>query len=188
MSLKAINGGSMKIVIISDGKYGDRAVVNIKRVFPATELVVLPEYDMKSIIEEVGFAPNILTAIKSADLLINYHRHPDVAYELASFRIHMIQAIYNGEGFLRQMQQKFGPHVIMPSSMCSFNPEIDNGSSGKASENSSLEVFRTFFEAFGVPKYEITMRGDTNIIEDVRVLRQSPCGSTMESLPILRGK
>ncbi|GAG89421.1 unnamed protein product, partial [marine sediment metagenome] len=75
----------VRIIIISDGKYGDRAITNIKDRFPDTKLIQLPEYDMNEIIDEVEFTPEAEDAINSAELLINYHRHPDIAYEIASY-------------------------------------------------------------------------------------------------------
>ncbi len=174
----------MKIVIISDGKYGDRAVVLIKECFPETELIELPEYDPSEIIDEVEFSIEAEEAINSADLLINYHRHPDISYELASYGKPMIQAIYNGEGFINQLQKEFGLQVIMPSSMCAL--EADDYKD--LEQNPSREVFYRFNQAFGNPSYRIEMQGDSDIIKNVELVRQSPCGSTRESLSFLRGK
>ncbi len=178
----------MKIVVISDGKYGDRAIVNITAKFPQTELVILPEYSKNEILDDIEIPPAPLAAIKSADLLVNYHRHPDIAYELATFKIPMIQAVYNGEGFLRQIQEKFGYHVIMPSSMCSFSPKYFADVEAKLTTNSAKETFREFHHAFGSPVYHVRMRDESDVIEDVTVERGSVCGATSEAVLILRGK
>src|SRR4030042_1111801 len=178
----------MKIVIISDGKYGNRAIVNIKAVFPDTELILLPEYDKNEILDSINLPVNKLTAIKSAALLINYHRHPDITLELSSFKIPMIQAINTGEGFLRQIQSEFGSHVIMPNTMCALkiNQEMDSGIT--SNEEQSLEVFREFSLAFGTPSFKIKMQAGSDIIEEVKVLRGSPCGATAEATAALQGK
>jgi len=178
----------MKIIIISDGKYGDRAIVNIKAVFPDTELIILPEYDKNDILDSINLPANKLSVIKSAALLINYHRHPDVTLELASFKIPMIQAINNGEGFLRQIQSEFGSHVIMPNTMCGLKISQEMGSGITTNEEQNLEVFHEFSRVVGNPSFEIKMQSGSNIIEEVKVLRGSPCGATAEAAAALRGK
>ncbi len=166
----------MKIVIISDGKYGDRAVVNIKKEFPDTELVILPEYDPNEIIDEVELEDHTVQKIKLADLLINYHRHPDITYEICSFDIPIIQAINNGEGFLNQIRRELDAKIIMPTSMCQLAP------------NSETEVFNEFARTFGKPEYIIKMRAESNIIDEIQLVRRSPCGSTQESIKIIIGE
>ena len=166
----------MKIIIISDGKYGDRAVENIKNEFPDTELITLPEYDPNEIIDEVELDDLTVQKIKSADLLINYHRHPDVTYDICSFDIPIIQAINNGEGFLNQIRRELGAKIIMPTSMCQLLP------------NSETEVFNEFARKFGKPKYIIKIRDDSNIIDKIQLVRRSPCGSTQESIKIIIGE
>ena len=174
----------MRIVIISDGKYGDRAVVLIKEFFPETELIELPEYDASEIIDEVDLSSEAEEVINSADLLVNYHRHPDISYELAAYGKPMIQAIYNGEGFINQLQKEFGAHIIMPSSMCALKAQDYT----ELRQNPGGEVFYRFSQVFGSPTYKIEMQGDSDIIKNVELIRQSPCGSTRESLSFLKGK
>ncbi len=169
----------MRIVLVSDGKYGDRAINNIREHFPNTKLIQLPEYDMNEIIDEVELAPEAENEIKSADLLINYHRHPDVAYEIASYGKPMIQAIYNGQGFLKQLQNEFGTQIIMPTSMCALNPNdfID-----------SKKEFYEFAQIFGSPAYRIEMYEKTDRIKKIELIRRSPCGSTQVSVELLKDK
>lgn len=166
----------MKIIIISDGKYGDRAVENIKKEFPDTELIILPEYDPNEIIDEVELDDLTIQKIKQADLLINYHRHPDVTYEICSLEVPFIQAIFNGEGFLNQIKRELEAEIIMPTSMCRLLPE------------NKTEAFNIFAQKFGLPKYEIKIRENSNIIEKIHLIRRSPCGSTRESIKVLEGK
>lgn len=173
----------LKILIFSDGKYGDRAYIHIKKVFPDTEFIQLPEYDATEIIDEVEFPPDTLNAIESADLLINYHRHPDISFEIASFKKPLIQAIYSGEGFLQQLRNEFGPQILMPASMCALDLREFSDS-----KNQSTQVFYQFAQAFGSPSYEVELVPGSDILKEVKVIRQSPCGSTIESIAMLRGK
>ncbi len=166
----------MKILIISDGKYGDRAVVNIKDKFPNTELIILPEYDVNEIIDEVELDPETIEKINLADLLITYHRHPDISYEICSYEKPVIQAIYNGEGFLKQIRRELNADVIMPSSMCHLSADQEN------------EIFNKFAKKFGMPVYEVKMRENSDFIEEINLITQSPCGSTKESIKVLIGK
>ena len=166
----------MRIVIINDGKYGDRAIEKISKEFPETELITLPEYDANEMLDDFELDDQVIEKIKAADLVIKYHRHPDVTYEICSPDKPVIQAIYNGEGFLNQIKRELEAEIIMPSSMCHLTPDQDN------------EVFNRFAEKFGMPVYEIEMRENSNIIDKITAIRRSPCGSTEACIPMIEGK
>ena len=69
---KMENNKELKIGIISDGKYGDRAYENIKKKFE-TRWILLPEIPQNMILDnECNFE------IPEFDLYISYIRHPDI--------------------------------------------------------------------------------------------------------------
>ena len=72
----------LKILIFSDGKYGDRAIEVVKKKYPKTELILLEEQDPTLFLDEFSLSDEVETAIKNADLLILYLRHPDVVAEI----------------------------------------------------------------------------------------------------------
>ena len=76
----------MNIVILNDGNYGDRAAIVVKKIFPSTILKVLEERDPTMFLDEVALAEDVEIAIKNADLLILYVRHPDVVAEMVEKR------------------------------------------------------------------------------------------------------
>ena len=72
----------MKILILSDGKYGERAEVFIKKKFPATKMIIIEGYETTELLDDVELEPEIEEEIEKADLLISYIRHPDVAFDI----------------------------------------------------------------------------------------------------------
>ena len=89
----------MKIIIFSDGKYGDRAIKVVKTKFPDSELILLEEHDHTMFLDEVNLPEDAETAIRNADLLILYVRHPDVVAEICERQKPTILPINFGQGF-----------------------------------------------------------------------------------------
>ncbi|NHI92608.1 MAG: hypothetical protein EAX96_08900 [Candidatus Lokiarchaeota archaeon] len=163
----------MKILIVSDGKYGDRAVEIIKQVFPETKMVVVEEMDPRQLLDEFEFPKDVENDINEADLLISYVRHPDVVSELCLYEKPVILGIFFGEGFLRQIHNE-NMDVEMPSSMCHLAP------------NSKNSVINEFAKKFGIPKYIIDL--DDLVVKNIQLITQSPCGASKASLNFLVGK
>jgi len=146
----------MLVGILSDGKYGDRAFENIRKVFPCKwilleaipQTVILDDYELD---------------IPECDLYISYLRHPDQVIALAELEKPTLLGISFGLGFLKQVQQ-INPKIRAFPTMCSIEPitgitEIDK-----------------FAQYFGRPIFKISCHN--RIITEVKVLRSSPCGST----------
>jgi len=169
---------SIKIIVLSDGKYGDRAITVIKKKFPDAELIILKEEDPTMFLDEVDLEPFVEDAIKKADLLIPYVRHPDVVYEIVSRGKPTILPINLGLGFLNQVSE-VNSNIIMPISMC--NALSDTG----------IEVIDKYLEKYGTPKYKIELEYNENkipIAKEVSLIVESPCGASNASIELIKGQ
>jgi hypothetical protein len=145
----------LKIGILSDGKYGDRAYENISRRFPSEWILVeSPESEM---------IDDIKLDVPSCDLYISYLRHPDIVLALVEKKVPTILGVSFGIGFLKQAREVY-EHVIAPPTMCSLEG------------NSGVKEFDEYAKFFGRPRFRVQMSDGT--ISDLEVLRESPCGST----------
>ena len=156
----------MKIGIVSDGKFGDRAYANISRQFPC-EWILVP-YSASPVMDDVELD------LPACDLFISYARHPDVALGVIDRLRPVILAVSFGPGFLRQAKG-INEHVVAPVTMCSLEdttgtPEIDR-----------------FARVFGRPLFELKLAED-GILQSILVKRGSPCGSTVAASAELAGQ
>jgi len=153
----------LKVVIATDGPYGERAFENIKKDFD-TEFVEL-EQPASMFMDEIDIPADALAKIKDADILITYIQHPDLTLDLVDMVNkdvdYIIVAAWRGEGFKNQLE-RYG-NVTCPYIMCELE---ENGN----------EVFDEFTSKIGKPKVNIELE-DGKIV-DINVVRSSPCGST----------
>jgi hypothetical protein len=156
----------MKIGIVSDGKFGDRAFEIIREKFP-TEWIIAPFI-------QSPVADDIELIIPDCDLFISYVRHPDVALALIEKQKPVILGISFGPGFLRQAKA-FNGNIVAPVTMCSLE------------DNTWIPEINEFAKVFGRPLLDVKIQDD-GTIEDVRVIRGSPCGSTVAASEELPGK
>ncbi|HUY00223.1 MAG TPA: DUF166 family protein [Candidatus Deferrimicrobium sp.] len=147
----------MKIGIVTDGKYGDRAYENIKSVFPC-EWIQLEEISATVILDDYQLN------IPPCDLYISYLRHPDQATALIELGKPTILGISFGPGFLRQVQRT-NPKVIAAPTMCSLEP------------NTNIPEIDEFARHFGRPIFELEVKDNT--LHNLKVQRSSPCGSSL---------
>ena len=153
----------LKVVIATDGPYGERAFENIKKDFD-TEFVEL-EKPASMFMDEIDIPADALAKIKDANILITYTQHPDLTLDLVDMVNkdvdYLIVAAWRGEGFKNQLE-RYG-NVTCPYIMCELE---ENGN----------EVFDEFTSKIGKPKVDIKIE-DGKIV-DISVVRSSPCGST----------
>lgn len=153
----------IKVVVVTDGPYGDRAFDTIKMEFD-TEFIELEQPD-SMFMDELDIPENLLNKIKAANILITYTQHPDITLDL----VHMVHkdvdwivvAAWNGEGFKNQLKG-YG-NVSCPYIMCELE---ENGD----------PAFDEFVSKIGKPAIKLLMDGDK--FKEAVVLRSSPCGST----------
>ncbi len=155
----------MKIGIISDGKFGDRAYEIIRGIFPV-EFIQAPFYTAQML-------DDLHLDIPKCDLYISYVRHPDVAREIAEKGVPMILGISFGPGFLRQVQE-VNKDVIAPITMCALE------------DVTGINAVNEYTRIFGKPIFKVEIKNGQ--FEDIQVLRGSPCGSTVAASIELIGK
>lgn len=155
----------MKIGIISDGKFGDRAYEIIREKFP-TEWITAP-FPSGMMVDDIDLT------LPECDLYISYVRHPDVALAIVEKGKPVILGVSFGPGFLRQAKG-INENIVAPPTMCSLE------------DNTWVPEINEFAKVFGRPIFDVTVQED-GTIESVRVLRGSPCGSTVEASAELPG-
>jgi hypothetical protein len=155
----------MKIGIVSDGKFGDRAYEIIREKFP-TEWIVAP-FPQSMLIDDLDLD------IPACDLYISYVRHPDVALAIIEKQKPVVLGVSFGPGFLRQAKG-INENVVAPLTMCSLE------------DNTWVPEINEFAKVFGRPSFEVKVRDD-GTIDTVRVIRGSPCGSTVAASAELHG-
>ncbi len=101
----------MKIGIVSDGKFGDRAYEIIRERFP-TEWIIAP-------FPQAMMADDIELTLPECDLYISYVRHPDVALAIIERQKPVILGVSFGPGFLRQAKA-INENIVAPVTMCSL--------------------------------------------------------------------
>jgi hypothetical protein len=153
----------LKVVIVTDGPYGDRTYDIIRKEFDC-EFVELEQPD-SMFMDDIEIPSDDLIKLETADLIISYILHPDLVIEMVE-KLHskagwIIVGAWRGEGFKSQLEQY--ENVNCPENMCDLEEIGDS-------------VFDEFVSKFGKPIVEIECEG--NSVTEVRVLRSSPCGST----------
>ena len=174
----------MDILIVSEGKYGDRAVKTIGKKFKCNFLKINYTGDF----EDIEIDKNQLKEIGKYDLIITYTINPDLTYALINEiyninkrlnkNIFVIVGAWSGEGFKKQIES-FG-NVICPDLMCSLN---ENDLKDKLDKYPQLKEFLKYF---GKPDIRIYL--EDNKIKSINVLREAPCGSSSETLKEFIGK
>ena len=158
-------GKSMKIGIVSDGKFGDRAFEVIRERFP-TEWIMAP-------FPGSPIADDVELNLPECDLYISYVRHPDVALAIIEKQKPVILGVSFGVGFLRQAKG-INENIVAPVTMCSLE------------DNTWVPEINEFAKVFGRPAFEVKMQ-ENGTIESIRVIRGSPCGSTVAASAELHG-
>lgn len=148
----------LKVGVISDGKYGERAYANISKKFN-TKWILVPEIPSNIMLDE-----DLDLDIPECDLYISYVRHPDIILQLAELQKPLVLGVLPGIRLYNQAKN-INSRVVHAPTMCSLEnnngiPEIDN--------------FTTYF---GKPIYDLFIN-EKGIFEDIKVKRSSLCGSS----------
>ena len=155
----------MKIGIVSDGKFGDRAYEVIKEKFP-TEWI-MAAFPQSMVVDDLELD------LPECDLYISYVRHPDVALAIIEKQKPVILGVSFGPGFLRQAKA-INENIVAPVTMCSLE------------DNTWVPAINEYAKVFGRPSFDVKVQED-GTIDSVRVIRGSPCGSTVAASAELRG-
>ena len=157
--------GPLRVCIVSDGAFGDRAFEQCMARFPTDFALVEPL--PPTVVDDVAIE------VPEADLYLSYLRSPAQALALVEKGRPVILGVSFGPGFVRQAQG-INPAVVAPETMCSLEPTTGNA------------ALDTFARAFGRPQFAATVR-DGKLVR-LEVLRGSPCGSTAAASAELVGQ
>jgi len=116
---------------------------------------------------------DIELTLPDCDLYISYVRHPDVALAIIDKQKPVILGVSFGPGFLRQAKG-INENIVAPPTMCSLE------------DNTWVPEINEFAKVFGRPTFEMKVQDD-GTIDSVRVIRGSPCGSTVAASAELQG-
>ncbi len=164
--MKSVN--KLRVGVISDGKYGERAYENFKLIFE-TKWILVPDIPSTVMLDE-----DIILDIPECDLYVSYVRHPDLILQVAELQKPLILGITPGTG-LYQQAKTINPRVISPRTMCSLEP------------NTGIPEVDDFAQFFGKPKYQID--ADTEgYVREISVIRSSPCGSSQAGAEFFKNK
>ncbi len=155
----------MKVGIVSDGKFGDRAYEIIREKFP-TGWITAP-FPQSMVVDDLDLP------LPGCDLFISYVRHPDVALAIVEKEKPVILGVSFGPGFLRQAKG-INEDIVAPVTMCSLE------------DTTWVPAINEFAKVFGRPRFDVKVRND-EILEKIRVIRGSPCGSTVAASAELPG-
>lgn len=155
----------MKIGIVSDGKFGDRAFEVIREKFP-TEWIMAP-FPSGMMVDDIELT------LPDCDLYLSYVRHPDVALAIIDKGKPVILGVSFGPGFLRQAKG-INENIVAPPTMCSLE------------DNTWVPEINEFAKIFGRPVFDVKVQDD-GMIDSIRVIRGSPCGSTVAASAELNG-
>lgn len=153
----------LKVAIVTDGPYGDRAFDNIKKEFETVFIEL--EQPSSMFMDDIELPEKEVKTIEDVNILITYTTHPDLTLELverfADKVDWIIVAAWKGDGFKNQLESY--ENVICPYIMCELE---ENGN----------PIFDKFTSDVGKPK--VFLKLDDDKLQDIVVLRSSPCGST----------
>jgi len=159
---------NLKIGVISDGMYGERAFENIQKVFQ-TIWILVPFYESNVFLDD-----DINFEIPECDLYISYARHSDVILEIAALKKPLILGVLPGYGLYRQafdLNQK----TIYAPTMCSLEDPL------------GIPEIESFLAYFGRPIYE-SLFNEANCFDKIIVKRSSLCGSSRAGAKFLEKK
>lgn len=153
----------LKVAILTDGPYGDRAFETINQEFNTVFLEL--EQPSSMFVDDIEIPEKDLKLLEDINILITYTTHPDITLELverfADKVDWVIVAAWKGDGFKNQLEAY--ENVICPYIMCEL-------------EKNNNPSFNEFVSKIGKPILDLTLDGDK--LKDVTILRSSPCGST----------
>jgi hypothetical protein len=158
----------LKVGVISDGKYGERAFQNIKKKFE-TVWVLVPDFESNIMLDN-----ELELDIPNCDVYISYVRHPDVILQLAELQKPLILGVLPGIGLYIQAKS-INRNVVYAPTMCSLE------------NNTDIPEVDTFTTYFGKPIYKIKINRDGNI-DSINVERSSLCGSSEAGAKFLLNK
>ena len=176
---------NLSIVIVSDGKYGYGVKNTLKKRFNCELFKIEYSEDF----ENIRINENLLDKIVNFHIVITYIKNPDLTYTFIekineinrdlNKNIFVIVGIWKGEGFKRQIESF--KNVFCPDFMCNLREcYLKN-------KLKNYPQLKEFLKYFGRPVVNIYL-SDNNIIKNIDILRESPCGISSKVLHEFIGK
>ncbi len=173
-----------KILIISDGVYGERAGNILKKHAKINEYVGFFRIPKPEgfFAEDIELPSEVISKLKETDIVITYTQHPDNTYEICRVarklnpNTALIVAAWKGKGQKKELKRF---DAICPDIMC----EIDENNLNDYL--SKYPKLKEFLSEFGRPSIKIYI--ENNKVKDVKVLRSSVCGSTIFMADNMKG-
>ncbi len=176
----------MKILVLTQGPYGERIARNLRENTPLdwkVEEIALPKRLPQLIDDPDEFLP---ANIPQADLLLAAGESPGAAQLIPDFVKRsgakgVIAPVDNSAwlppGLANQLKTELagmGVTAVFPKPFCS----LTENSYGfrRAAQPYNDETIATFARRFGKPRLKIKVNPETRLIEHVEVLRNSACG------------
>lgn len=177
----------MKVLVIYESIYGERIYKNIRAKAPEDWEVFM--WQPPVINEQVVDDPEVYLPeeMPSSDLIMHLAENaqaaqliPDVVEKTGAQGV--IVSIDSSDWVplglrnqLRRELNKMGAEVVFPEPLCSL--DVDSAGFGDVNQPYTSAIISRFAEHFGRPKLRVALDGE-GLIEEVEVLRGSPCGST----------
>jgi len=159
---------NLKVGLVSDGKYGERAFENIKKNFEV-KWILVPDIPSNVMLDD-----DFELDIPDCDIYISYVRHPDIILELAELQKPLILGVLPGVGLLNQAK-KINHQVIHAPTMCSLE------------NNTGIPEIDEFTTHYGRPIYEPEF-DEHGKFKEIKVKRSSLCGSSEAGAEFLLNK
>ena len=188
----------MDILITTQGAYGLRIVENIKKRCPSDwniASVSLPVNLPYIIDEPEEFLPQSLPRVDLLIFLSESQNGPQLIPDLIPLTgaKGVIVPIENSswmslglKGQVREALAKMDVGSVFPKNFCTLTDKTYGY--GDSAESYECEIISQFAQHFGRPEFKIHVNQETKIIEDIEVLRCSPCGSTYHGVEKTIGK
>jgi len=187
----------MKILVVTQGRYGERIVNNLKEYAPRElEIESLPlTKNLPQIIDEpADFVP---PDIPESDLLLFLSEKDDCAQLIPEIARqagvkgviapieHSTWLSLGLKGQIKEELSRDGIGSVYPKNFCTLTRSTYGYRN--SAETYDCEIISKFAEHFGRPKFKVDVDSETGIINDVEVLRYSPCGSTAHAVSKMKG-
>ncbi len=188
----------MKILVITQGAYGERIVNNLKEYAPENwDIASIPlTLNLPVIIDEPeDFIPR---DIPECDLLL-FLSETDAAGQLIPAIARQAKAkgvvapiehstwLSQGlKGQVKEELQRDGIGSAFPKNFCTLTRNTYGYRD--SAEPYESEIISEFAEHFGRPEFKVNVDTETGILKDIEVKRCSPCGSTYHAVNKIIGQ
>lgn len=174
----------LRLLAVTQGLYGQRVANYLCRQSP--EHWIVQQWTLPPVLpdgEELGLLPSELPA---SELILSLAQSPEVARLLPEVvkmtgAKGVIAPISNADWLpveqasqLRERLGQLGVTCVFPKPFCSLT-EIEYNARGREVEFDDGPVCE-FARYFGQPAFKISIEADTCVLQEVQVLRDSPCG------------